>query len=68
MYVLPGQTFVLHRTECNALQGLFQHLVGLHIDPLGHWHDLPPPDQLQMRLLVFSPPPHVTEQALNADQ
>ena len=60
--------FILHRTEWNALQGLLRHLVGLHVDPVGHCHALPTPDQLQMRLLVFRPPPHVTEQALNADQ
>ena len=36
MYLLPGQMFVLHRTEWNALQGLLQQLLGLHVDPLGH--------------------------------
>ena len=36
VFLLPGQMFVLHLTEWNALQGLFQQLVGLHVDPLGH--------------------------------
>ena len=36
LYLLPGQMFILHRTEWNALQGLLRHLVGLHVDPVGH--------------------------------
>ena len=36
VFLLPGQMFVLHLAEWNALQGLFQQLLGLHVDPLGH--------------------------------
>ena len=66
--MLPGHVFVLHAIDWDALQGLLRQLTGLQVAPRGQAHDLPPPDQVHVLVLVFIPPLHVAEHELKLDQ